>query len=168
MTAGSLSEHILSWTSGHPYLSQKILRALARRSDQQLSVATVDAIVSALFIRRDGPKDEPHLTAVAKQMLRESTVKVSRLSLYGRIRKGAKIAADLKLDVHRDLLQSGIVVIDDDGLFEIRNGVYRQAFTAQWVNQNLPFGWKGLATAAIVAITLLGVPLWYSQYLPKP
>ncbi len=168
MTAGQISERIWSWTRGHPYLSQKILRALARRSDQQLSISMVDEVVAALFLSRGGPSDEPHLIAVGKQVVRESAGKVARLSLYGRIRKGAKVTADLKLDIHRDLFQSGIVVIDAQGRFAIRNGVYEQAFTALWVNQNLPFGWKGLATAALIAVMLLGVPLWYSQFLPKP
>jgi hypothetical protein len=39
--ASQISERIWSWTQGHPYLSQKVLRALARRSDQQLSESTV-------------------------------------------------------------------------------------------------------------------------------
>ena len=168
MTAGQMSERIWSWTRGHPYLSQKILRALARRSDQQLSISMVDEVVAALFLSRGGPSDEPHLIAVGKQVVRESVGKVARLSLYGRIRKGAKVTADLKLDIHRDLFKSGIVVIDAQGHFAIRNGVYEQAFTALWVNQNLPFGWKGLATAALIAVMLLGIPLWYSQFLPKP
>jgi WD40 repeat protein len=168
VTAARLSERIWSWTKGQPYLSQKILRGLARRADQQLSESTVDDVASALFLSRDGPSDEPHLMAVGKQVLRESPGRVARLSLYGRVRKGAKIAADLKLDIHRDLYQSGIVVIDANGRFAVRNGVYEQAFTAQWVNQNLPFGWKGLATAALAAVMLLGIPLWYSQYLPRP
>ena len=100
----------------------------------------MDAIVAALFLSRDGPSDEPHLIAVGKQVVREAPGKVARLSLYGRVRKGAKVTADLKLDIHRDLYRSGIVVIDAQGCFAVRNGVYEQAFTAQWVNQNLPFG----------------------------
>jgi hypothetical protein len=167
-TASQISERIWSWTRGHPYLSQKVLRALARRSDQQLSESTVDEVVAMLFLSREGPRDEPHLVAVGKQVVREGPGKVARLTLYGRVRKGAKVSANLKLDIHRDLYQSGIVVIDRDGHFALRNEIYGRAFTAQWVNQNLPFGWKGLATAAVVAILLLGIPLWYTQYLPKP
>ena len=168
VTGNQLSERIWNWTRGQPYLSQKILRALARRPDEQLSADTVDEVVGLLFVSRDGPSEDPHLLGVGKQLLRESSGRVARLSLYGRVRKGVKVSADLKLDAHRDLYQSGIVTIHGDGRFTLRNGVYEAAFTAQWVNQNLPFGWKGLATAAMVAVLVLGVPLWYSQYLPQP
>ena len=167
-TAGHVSDRIWFWTRGHPYLSQKILRALARRTDEQLTESVVDEVVSALYLSGSAPGQEPHLAAVAKQLLRESPGKVARLSVYGRVRKGAKVVANLALDTHRDIYQSGIVIIDSAGCFKVRNAVYEQAFSAQWVNQNLPFGWKGLATAALVAIAVLGIPLWYSQYLPKP
>ena len=76
--------------------------------------------------------------------------------------------ADQALDIHRDLLRSGLVMIGAAGKFYVRNRVYEQAFTAQWINHSLPFGWKNLATAAMVAIAIMGIPIWYTQYLPKP
>jgi len=166
--ARQISDRTWFWTHGQPYLSQKVLRTLARRSEAQLSEALVDKVTAALFVDRKGPRQESHLIAVSKRLLRESPGKISRLGLYGRIRKGRKVTADLVLDTHRDLFQSGIVTIDESGSFAIRNGVYEKAFTLQWVNRNRPFGWTGLATAALVAITVMGIPLWYTQYLPRP
>jgi WD40 repeat protein len=167
-TAGQIAERIWFWTRGHPYLSQKVLRTLARRSEKQLSETLVDKITLALFVDRGGPREEAHLMAVGKGLLRESPGKISRLALYGRIRKGRKVTADPVLDTHRDLLQSGIVIIDEAGNFALRNRVYEKAFTVHWANQNRPFGWTGLATAALAAIMVMGIPLWYTQYLPGP
>jgi WD40 repeat protein len=163
-----IAERVWFWTHGQPYLSQKIFRALARRSDEQLSDEVVDKVVGTLFFAADGPQDEPHLTSISKQLLRDSPLRSARLSAYGRIRKGGKLVADQALDVHRDLLRSGIVLVDPAGRFYVRNRVYGQAFTAQWINHSLPLGWKNIATVAIVAIAIIGIPIWYTQYLPRP
>jgi len=167
-TMRKIAERVWFWTCGQPYLSQKIFRALARRVDEQLSDEGVDKIVGSLFFTPNGPQDEPHLTSISKHLLRESPGRSARLSAYGRIRKGGKVVADQALDIHRDLLRSGLVMVDQAGRFGVRNRVYEQAFTAQWINHNLPFGWKNLATAAMVAIAIMGIPIWYTQYLPKP
>ena len=168
-TMRTIAERVWFWTHGQPYLSQKIFRALARRADEQLSEEVLDKIVGGLFFTPDGsPQDEPHLTSISKHLLRESPSRSSRLSTYGRIRKGGKVIADQALDIHKELLRSGLVVTDQTGRFQVRNRVYEQAFTAQWISQNLSFGWKNLATAAMVAIAIIGVPIWYTQYLPKP
>jgi len=167
-TMRQIAERVWYWTHGQPYLSQKVFRALARRSEEQLSDEVVDKVISTLFFTPDGPQDEPHLTSISKQLLQESPGRTARLSAYGRIRKGGKVVADQAMDIHRDLLQSGIVSIVRAGRFRVRNRVYEHAFTAQWINHSLPFGWKNLAIAAMVAIAIMGIPIWYTQYLPKP
>jgi WD40 repeat protein len=166
-TAGQVSDRIFHWTSGQPYLSQKILRTLARRPENSLTAATVDEVVGSLFLSADGPRPDAHLNAIGKQLTQESPGRVARLNLYGRIRNGSRVKADLGLDLHRNFYRLGIVTIDEDGFFKIRNEIYEQAFTTQWVNKNLPFGWKGLATAALVATVFLIIPLWYTQFLPR-
>lgn len=166
--ADQISARLFYWTSGHPYLSQKILRALARRAGKPLSPATVDDLVAKLFLTRNATVQEAHLSEIGGQLLRESPGKVARLTLYGKVRKGADVVIDNSEDIHLDLLRTGILVPGASRRHTLRNRVYREAFTAQWVNQNLPFGWKGFATAAMVAILLVGVPFWYSQLLPEP
>ena len=166
-TADQVSVRLFYWTSGHPYLSQKILRALARRVGKPLSPATVDEVVGALFLTRNATAEEAHLSAIGGQLLRESPGKVARLTLYGKVRKGAEVVIDNTADIHRDLLRVGVLVPGPKRRHQVRNRVYREAFTAQWVNEHLPFGWKGFSTAAMVALLLVGVPFWYSQVLPE-
>ena len=74
----TIAERVWFWTHGQPYLSQKIFRALARRSDEQLSDEVVDKIVGGIvFCTPDGgPQDEPHLTSISKHLLRESREEV--------------------------------------------------------------------------------------------
>ena len=48
-TMRQIAERVWYWTHGQPYLSQKVFRALARRSEEQLSDEVVDKVVGTLF-----------------------------------------------------------------------------------------------------------------------
>ena len=166
-TAKRITQAVWDWTSGQPYLSQKVFRGLARRKNSELTDALVDDVVATLFLSPSGPRDEPHLSAVAQEMLRESGGRAARLSLYRRIRKGRRISIDQDIDVHRDLLLSGLVKIDPDGYFCLRNRIYAEAYGPKWISQNQPVSWKNLALAATIALIFVGTPIWYTQYLPQ-
>lgn len=167
-TARVVAERVWYWTNGQPYLTQKTYRALARQSTDLLTDELVDDVVMQLFVGRNGPQDEPHLTAIGKQLLRESPGKNARLTVYRRVRKGRRVGVATGDDIHRDLVRSGIVFRDEDSRFAVRNRVYEDAFTPQWVSRNRSFGWRGIAMVAIVALVLVGGPIWYIQFLPDP
>ncbi|MDJ0928684.1 MAG: AAA-like domain-containing protein [Gammaproteobacteria bacterium] len=166
--ARELADRIWYWTSGHPYLSQKILRALARRGLKAADANAVDDVAAALFLGPNSVREEPHLVFVRQQLLRESSTKVARLSLYGKIRKGGTVELNEVLPLHREMLTTGTVVVDHEGNFAVRNRVYAEVFSALWVNQNLPFSWRGLAAVVLAATVALGLPVWYTEYLPRP
>jgi len=167
-TTALMTQAVWNWTRGQPYLSQKVFRALARRTNSELTEELVDEVVETLFLIPSGPREEPHLSAVAREMQRDSVGRNARLGLYRRIRKGRRIVADPGIDVHRDLLLTGLVVIDSDGKFTLRNHLYEEAFTPQWISHNQPVGWKGAAIAAAIAVICVATPIWYTQYLPQP
>ncbi len=166
--ATRMTQAVWDWTSGQPYLSQKIFRALARRTSSELTEELVDEVVETLFLTPNGPRDEPHLSAVSREFLRSAGGRSARLNLCRRIYKGRHITADPGIDVHRDLLLTGLVVIDSDGFFAVRNRIYKTAFSQQWVGQNQPFGWKGAAIAAAIAVICVAAPIWYTTSLPQP
>lgn len=167
MASRVIAARVWYWTAGHPYLSQKIFRALARR-DSPPDAGTVDAVAAALFLPRNAVREEPHLSAVARQLQHENKTRVARLSVYGKVRKGGAVAADPMLRPHRELLRSGVVSVDPEGRFTPRNRIYAEVFTAHWVNQSLPFSWRGLVAAAAVVAFALVIPIWYTEYLPRP
>jgi len=167
-TARQATDRVWHWTNGQPYLTQKIFRALVRQSGESLTDELVDDTVRRLFISRDGPQEDPHLTAISKQLLRESPGKAARLTLYRRIWRGRRVVTETGNDIHRDLLRCGIVQRDENRRFAVRNRIYEDAFTASWVSQNRPFGWRGIATTAAAAMLLVGAPIWYFQFLPAP
>ncbi len=166
--ARAIARRVWHWTSGHPYLTQKILRSLSRRPVAQMTDDDVDQWVTNLFLTRNATREEPHISLIRSHLLRESRDKVARLSLYGKVSKGALVDAEHALPTHRDLLRSGLLVEDSDGKFAIRNRVYGEVFTPHWVNRNLPFSVRGLLAVATVLSLAISIPIWYSEYLPRP
>lgn len=167
-TTTLITQAVWEWTRGQPYLSQKVLRALARRTTDELTEELVDEVIGTLFLTPNGPREEPHLSAVTRELLRDSTGRNARLALYRRIRKGKHVVADPGIDIHRDLLLTGVVIIGANGEFTLRNRIYAEAFPLQWVGHQQPFGWHGAAIAAGIAMIFVAAPIWYTQYLPQP
>ena len=159
---------VWSWTRGHPYLSQKVMRGLARRNNAQLQPNDVDELVRDQFVGPNAIKEEPHLASVAEQLLREGSGKVPRLNLYGRVRKGIEVMAGADTGAQHELSISGVIAEHPSGELRVRNEIYAMVFDTRWVNQNLAFGFKGLATAAMLVLALLALPIWYTEYLPRP
>jgi len=156
------------WTNGHPYLTQKLFRGLSRRNDEVLDAETVDDLVATQFLTPTAPEEEAHLSFVASRLLRHNSTRVARLSLYGKIRKGGEVIAHSSSKPQQELLAAGVVVENAAGHLVIRNNIYGEVFSARWVNQNLPFGWRRLGIAAAVAALMIAVPVWYTKYLPRP
>ncbi len=163
-----LVRRVWSWTRGHPYLSQKVFRGLARRKDEELSVDTVDELVQTQFLAAQTIEEEPHLSAIAERLVRDGKKRSARLNLYGRIRKGVDVMLDTSSEVQRELLTTGLVSVGEHDELRVRNEIYAMVFGTRWVNNNLPFGVKGLGIAAALIIALIAAPVWYTEYLPRP
>ncbi|MGI9308702.1 MAG: AAA-like domain-containing protein, partial [Gammaproteobacteria bacterium] len=167
------SAHVLAarvgyWTNGHPYMSQKIFRALGRRADEGLYPALVDDLASTLFFAPNSVREEPHLSLIRDAVLGAQTNRIARLNLYGRVCKGAETTAGPDVGVQRELLTCGILIMTDDDKLEVRNRIYAAAFSPRWVNQSLPFGWKGFGASAAMLAFVVALPIWYTEYLPRP
>lgn len=156
------------WTAGQPYLTQKICRSIVRQGLGEDVVGSVDSVVESLFLQANSSRAEPHLNSIRHHLSQRDDKRNRLLSLYGRIRKGAKISFDPSINSHVELLLSGTVRVNESGQIEIRNGIYRSQFTARWVNQSLPLNWRGIAQGVAAAALVLFLPYWYTQILPSP
>ena len=165
--AQAILSRVWTWTRGHPYLSQKIFRGLARRKGE-LSDEIVDELVQTQFLSPNTLREEPHLSAIADCLAAEGPGRSARLNLYGRIRKGVEVSYDSSSLAQRDLLTTGVVSIGDGGVLRVRNEIYAMVFGMRWVNQKLPYGIKGIGLAAAILLLVLAVPIWYAEYLPRP
>ncbi len=161
-------DRIFFWTSGQPYLSQKLARSVARERVSGNIDAHVDRIALHQLAGRAAIHNEPHMSHMHRIVTGDKKRREALLNLYGRIRKGISTETDLGSSLQRRLVAVGLIVPDDDGTLAIRNRLYESVFTARWANENLPLHWRGAAIAVGVISVIIAIPFWYTQILPRP
>jgi len=162
-------DRIFYWTGGHPYITQKLCRAVARATvDEHPDLDEfVDRIVRQQLLGRMATQNEPHLSHIHRLIVGDKQ-REKLLNCYGRLRKGVAVQTDLGAPAQRRLLSVGLVVLDDDGTLRPRNRIYEQVFTARWANENLPSRFRFYAYAAGLMLLAVAIPFWYTQLLPEP
>jgi len=159
-------DRIYYWTRGQPYLTQKLARATARERLSGDIHESVDRIVKQQLTGRAALRNEPQLSHIHREILRDEKQSEALLNLYGRLRKGVEVATDLGSALQRRLMAVGLLRVDDNGDLCVRNRVYETVFTARWANENLPTRWRVPLVAVTALLLILAVPFWYTQWLP--
>ena len=164
-------DRIYHWTRGQPYLSQKLARQIARDGtdgDEVDVAAEIDHIATTQLGGRAALHSEPHMSHIHRVIVNDEKQKEPLLNLYGRIRKGIEVPADLGSALQRRLMAVGLIEIDHDGNLQVRNRLYEDVFTARWANENLPTRLRIPAAVAGVFLLFALLPFWYTQWLPRP
>ncbi len=161
-------DRIFYWTHGQPYLSQKLMRAVARDGSGEDAVEQIDHVATQQLAGRAALHNEPHMSHIHRAIVNDDKRKEGLLNLYGKIRKGANVAADLGSPLQRRLLAIGLLEIDQDGNLCIRNRLYERVFTARWANENIPVRLRVPAMVVGALLLLTFIPFWYTQLLPRP
>lgn len=160
-------DRIYHWTSGQPYLSQKLARAISREKRPGDIATMIDHIALRQLGGRAALHNEPHMSHIHRQVVKDPKRSEALLNLYGRLSKKIPVATDLGSPSQRRLIALGLITIDEEGRLKVRNRLYRSVFTTRWANENLPNHWRPLAIAAAVILVIVAVPFWYTQVLPK-
>jgi len=161
-------DRIYYWTSGHPYLTQKLARAVARERISGNIKEHVDRIAWHRLAGRAALHNEPHMSHIHKRIVNDRKNSEALLNLYGRMRKGIEVQFDPESRHQRTLLSVGLVVVDETGRLKARNRLYKAVFTARWANENLPLHWRGPALVVSILLAVTAIPFAYTQLLPKP
>jgi len=161
-------DHIFEWTSGQPYLVQKLARSVAREGIAGDIEEHIDRIAMQQLAGRAAINSEPLISYIHREVIKDRKTSEALLNLYGKMRKGVTVKVDPGSLAQRRLLSLGLVVVDKDGRLAVRNKVFETVFTARWANENLPIRWRGPAVAAAVVVVIVAIPFWYTQVLPKP
>ena len=161
-------DRIFYWTKGQPYLSQKLARAVAREPLGDNIDEQVDRIATLQIGGRAALHSEPHLSHIHRSIVNDKKRCEPLLNLYGKIRKGIEVPADLGSSLQRRLMALGLLVIDEESNVSVRNRLYEHVFTARWANENLPTHLKVPAIVAAVLLLFAMIPFWYTQWLPGP
>jgi WD40 repeat protein len=161
-------DRIYYWTRGQPYLSQKLARTIAREGAEGDIAEQVDRIAIRQISGRAALHNEPNMSHIHRAIVNDEKRKEPLLNLYGKVRKGIPVAADLGSPLQRRLMAVGLLEIDEDGNLRVRNRLYERVFTARWANENLPIRLRVPAIVVGALLLLVLVPFWYTQWLPRP
>jgi len=138
--AGQLIERAYHWTDGHPYLTQRLCRAVSEES-AVTSVDEVDRICEELFLSPRSVEQDSNLSTVRDRLLRNPQYSGPALrSLLGLYRDtlggvGKHVGDD---DPRLAALElAGIVRTGSDGPV-VRNRIYAAVFGQAWVDRNTP------------------------------
>lgn len=132
-----LMERILHWTSGHPYLTQKLSKKVASRiqeEEENIENADtwVDKICEQLFFNSRARETDDNLLFVRERLLRTDADFVSLLNLYEQMLSGETIADNDQDDLINQVRLSGIVK-EQGNTLTVRNRIYERVFNNEWI-----------------------------------
>ena len=128
-----LLRRILYWTGGHPYLTQKLCRAVAEEiCDHANYEEFLDQLVERFFFGPEAVRSEDNLKFVAGRLTRDFGSSKALLRLLTRIQHGTTVTDDPTSPLQAALKLSGVVAPRPDGKLGIRNRIYDRVFTAKW------------------------------------
>lgn len=146
-TSKALLHRILFWTGGHPYLTQRLCRALSEavcRAETNPATppviptsSTVDDLAEKLFLSRQARDRDDNLIFVRERILRSEVDVPGLLYLYRRIRNGERVTDDETNPLISVLRLSGIIR-GKEGSLHVRNRIYDQVFDQRWIQTNMP------------------------------
>lgn len=139
-------QHILAWTGGQPFLTQKLcdlaVQTAAQAGSMPLKLSPgmaevwVDGIVRSRILNHWESQDEPiHLRTIRDHLFWYKNRTARLLGVYQQLLDGETVYADDSRE-QIDLLLSGLVVRRDNQL-AIKNRIYQQVFTPEWVYRQL-------------------------------
>ncbi|MGH9935257.1 MAG: WD40 repeat domain-containing protein, partial [Blastocatellia bacterium] len=162
-----LLDRALHWTSGHPYLTQRLCRAVVEANPQPAArdPQFVDRLCEELFFTRRARELDDNLIFVHASVLRNDADRVGLLDLYAKLGKRRPVVDDGANPLLSALRLSGIARADGDRL-RVRNRIYARVFDDRWIESNLPGAEaqqrraayrRGLLRAALVGGAILSL-----------
>jgi WD40 repeat protein len=155
---------VFGWTSGHPYLTQRLCAVIARARRASWITSGIDRLVAETFFGEKSKQDN-NLQFVRDMLTRRATDPAGVLTAYGRIWRGGQVKDDERSLVLAQLKLAGIVRRKQATL-HVANNIYQAVFDKRWVHEHLPRQYwtrraqrAGLALVAALAVlvALLGV-----------
>lgn len=154
-------DRVLYWTGGHPYLTQRICKALSSKfADADIcTAADVDQLCSELFLSKTARETDDNLAFVQNRLLKSEVDIAAMLDVYSDVIAGKRVVDDETNSIVPVLRLSGVVRVQD-GLLRVRNRIYSTVFDAEWVLAHMPHAEvrrqriayrRGLLRAALVS-----------------
>jgi len=132
----ALLRRVFYWTNGHPYLTQRLCKAISENGAQG-STREIDDSIRQMFFTKHAQEYDDNLIFVRERLLRSSEDVAALLNLYSRIRRSRKVADDDSQPLVSIMRLSGITRAED-GRLRVRNRIYERVFNRDWIKANLP------------------------------
>ncbi|MDA1276690.1 MAG: AAA-like domain-containing protein [Verrucomicrobia bacterium] len=133
----ALLERVFHWTLGHPYLTQRLCRALAdSRKPGDGSpldpVGHVDELCQRIFLSPRAVERDDNLIFVRERLLRSAVEIEELLGVYEKIAASEPVTDDEENPVINQLHLSGIIRCEN-GRLHSRNRIYETVFNREWI-----------------------------------
>ena len=178
--APAVLRRILYWTSGHPYLTQRLCYA-ASGDARARNNSGVDRVVKELFLSVRARDRDENLLFVRNRMLRGNVDPLAVLTVFSNLLAGGAVKDDAANPAIGELRLAGAVRVQGDHV-RIRNRIYERVFDQEFINSNHPLDeaarqqaaeWRGQvrvlrwAVPAMVAFALLAFVSWWQTHQAK-
>ena len=136
----TLLKEMLAWTSGQPFLTQKLCK-LIRNATSPIPINSeaewIQNLVQTHVIDNWESQDEPeHLRTIRDRLLR-SQQSARLVELYRQVLDQEEVGT-VNSPEERELLLSGLVV-KQHGSLKVNNRIYEAIFDRSWVEQHIAF-----------------------------
>ena len=131
----ALMDRVLTWTSGHPYLTQKLARAVERKGGR---LEDVERAVRELWLTPPGGREDSLFDDARGRLARRDAVTRQALRLLRRTSKGGRAIAPAGSPAVDVLNLAGVITIAPDGGIAYRNRLYRELIGGRWLRSISP------------------------------
>ncbi|MEH2234030.1 MAG: ABC transporter substrate-binding protein [Nostoc sp.] len=141
IVAEYILREILKWTSGQPFLTQKIFKVIADDenvipSDEKLISKWIEGLVKLRIIENWEYQDEPqHLRTIHNRIINSKESLVKLLRFYLKVLQDKELPANDSLE-QSELILSGLLE-EKNGKLKVYNLIYESVFNCNWVAEML-------------------------------
>ena len=133
--AVELMDRIYHWTNGHPYLTQKLCKAVLENESIQ-SASDIDELCGQLFLSNASREQDDNLLFVREQMVRGTKDLAQLLKVYEKILKSETQNENEASSCLAVIRLSGVTRVSENRL-SVRNRIYEKVFDQEWIQSRL-------------------------------
>ena len=151
---------VFKWTSGHPYLTQRLCLEITSNRHPYWTEADVDRVVADTFFGAMSKQDN-NLQFVRDMLTKRAPDVEGVLTTYQEIHSDKRPVRDEEQSLVKSHLKLSGVVRREGIELQTRNRIYETVFDDQWVKEHLPVNWRKrfkYAASALLAILLILSP----------
>jgi len=145
-TPETIVQAILAWTSGQPFLTQKLCNLVWKTAENTESERLVvppgqeykwvENLVRSRIINNWASQDDPeHLRTIQNRIQGNGQRTGRMLGIYQQVLQGVEIEVDDSREIS-ELLLSGLLV-KNQGILQVKNRIYAEVFNQTWVTKKL-------------------------------